>query len=81
MSATTTTDMNPDAFCTSKRAFGTFQQASEAASKTSHNRSIRCHPYRCTRCGMYHYGQADGRTPRQQMQRRRQRNFEKEDEV
>lgn len=73
--------MNAEAFCTGKRAFRSFAEASQAASKTAHRSSIRCHPYRCTKCGMYHYGQADGRTPRAQMKRRRQRNFETEDEV
>lgn len=72
--------MNAEAFCTGKRAFSTHKQASEAASKTAHNRGIRCNPYRCTKCGMYHYGQVDGRrTPRAQLKRRRQQNLETEE--
>lgn len=72
--------MNAEASCTGKRPFGTYKQASEAASKTAHGRGIKCRPYHCTKCGMFHYGQVDGhRTPRAQMKRRRQRNYETEE--
>jgi hypothetical protein len=71
--------MNPDAFCTDKRAFRSYKQASQAASKTAHRSGARYHPYRCSKCGMYHYGQADGRVPRQQPRRPKMFNFETED--
>lgn len=70
--------MNPEVFCTGKRAFRSYNGASKAASKTAHRAGAHYHPYRCTKCGLFHYGQADGRVPKQQARRPRQLNFEDE---
>lgn len=68
MSVTTITDV----FCTGKRAFKSFAEASSAASKTAHGRGARCHPYKCSVCGSYHYGQTDRRTKNKARRPRRE---------
>lgn len=55
-----TTD--PAVFCSGKRAFRSYDEAARSASKTAHGKSSRCRPYKCTHCGMFHYGTTYRRT-------------------
>lgn len=71
--------MNPGVFCSGKRPFRSLSEAEKAASKTAHLKGARMRPYKCSHCGLYHYGQADRRTPRGQMKQRRLRNLETEE--
>jgi hypothetical protein len=50
--------VHPDTFCNGKRIFLSMSEAAQAARKTSARSDMRCHAYRCTACGKYHYGNA-----------------------
>ena len=51
--------VSEEVFCVGKRAFSSHSEALKAASKTSRIKGNRYRPYKCAKCGKYHYGQTD----------------------